>query len=339
MTAVPDVLASTAGLYEDASRTTWRLGGPRVIDALQGLLTNDVRAANVGQVIPCFALDAKGHPIADVRVWKLPDDAGRVLLDIPVSGATALREHFGRYLPPRFASVDPVPGSTIFRILGPAADDAVRAVLGGSEDLPGPDRFVLLATSAEVADPRAPSGGTALLARRPAHDGGGWDLLALLDPDDGLRTRLAEAVESTDGRRIERGAWDAWRVERGIPEYGRDYGIENLPQETGLVERAVSFDKGCYTGQEVVARIHYRGKVNRRLVGLRGTDLRSLDDGAELFLEARSVGHVTTRAISARLGPIALGMVRREVEPGARLAPSPAAVPGIEIVQLPFTFT
>jgi folate-binding protein YgfZ len=104
------------------------------------------------------------------------------------------------------------------------------------------------------------------------------------------------------------------RVERGRPRYGVDLDDSVIPQEAGLNERAVSFTKGCYVGQETVARLYYRGKPNRRLLGLR------LDSpaptGSELRLGERVVGRLGSSVVSPDLGPIGLALVRREAAPG-----------------------
>ena len=105
-----------------------------------------------------------------------------------------------------------------------------------------------------------------------------------------------------------------------------------IPQEAGLNERAVSFTKGCYVGQETVARLYYKGRPNRHLRGLAAaTELQS---GAELTLGGRAVGEVGSAAVSARLGPIALAMLRREAEPGARLEREDGG--DATVVELPF---
>ena len=96
----------------------------------------------------------------------------------------------------------------------------------------------------------------------------------------------------------------------------------------------VSFDKGCYLGQETVARVAYRGKVNRRL---RGLDLpAAAAPGAAVRLRGRDVGVVTSSAVSPRLGPIALAMIRSEAAPGARVEVDGAAGTAV-VVELPFT--
>src|ERR671934_93371 len=104
-----------------------------------------------------------------------------------------------------------------------------------------------------------------------------------------------------------------------------------IPQEAGLNERAVSFTKGCYVGQETAARLHYRGKPNRHLRGLRlSAPLRS---GTELVLGEREVGRLGSSVVSPRHGPIGLALVRREAAPGDELAAGEATA---TVVELPF---
>ncbi len=101
----------------------------------------------------------------------------------------------------------------------------------------------------------------------------------------------------------------------GRPRYGVDLDDSVIPQEAGLNQRAVSFTKGCYVGQETVARLFYRGKPNRELRGLRSAE--PLAVGTELVLEERVVGTVTSSVQSPRFGAIALALVRREAPVGA----------------------
>ena len=106
-----------------------------------------------------------------------------------------------------------------------------------------------------------------------------------------------------------------------------------IPQEAGLNERAVSFTKGCYVGQETVARLYYRGKPNRQLRGLRCS--ASVRAGDEVTFEGRPVGQIGSAAVSPRLGPIALSLVRREAPPGSTVAVGADGVCA-EVVELPF---
>jgi folate-binding protein YgfZ len=108
-------------------------------------------------------------------------------------------------------------------------------------------------------------------------------------------------------------------VEAGRPAWGRDIDDTTLTQEANLDElQAISYEKGCYTGQETVARVHFRGHVNRYLRGL-VLERDDVPPGAALWLSDKQVGDVRSVVISPRLGPIALGMVRREVPAGERL--------------------
>jgi tRNA-modifying protein YgfZ len=121
------------------------------------------------------------------------------------------------------------------------------------------------------------------------------------------------------------------RVEHGRPRFGIELGDSVIPQEAGLNERAVSFTKGCYVGQETVARLHYRGKPNRHLRGLRLSE--PVATGEPLRLGEREVGRVGTSVVSPVHGPIALALVRREAAPGDTVAAGEATA---TVVELPF---
>ena len=127
------------------------------------------------------------------------------------------------------------------------------------------------------------------------------------------RERLWEALRGRGGTPIELQAAECLRIESGRPRYGLDLDDTVIPQEAGLNERAVSFTKGCYVGQETVARLHYKGRPNRHLRGLRLS--APAPHGSELRFGGRTVGHLSS-ACSPHLGPIALALVRREAEPG-----------------------
>jgi folate-binding protein YgfZ len=331
-------LTGTVGLYEDLSRSIWSVEGQKALDALHGLLTNDLRGAEAGQLIPCLALTPKGRPIADLRVWKRATGEGPSLLDLSAEGADELRRHFARYLPPRFATISHLPEAKILRVLGPGAAGALNRALGADQELPAEDRFVQVRPETAADSDLGESSSGPLLLGRSESEGGGWDVL-LPAQFPGVDEVLLEAVESAGGCAVGPEAWEIWRVEKGIPIYGRDFGLENLPQETGLTERTVSFDKGCYTGQEVVARIHYRGHVNQRLMGIQSTGDEPLSPGAELFREEKASGRITSPVQSPLFGSIALGMIRREVDPGTSLSLSPVAKPDIVVRTLPFTST
>jgi folate-binding protein YgfZ len=121
------------------------------------------------------------------------------------------------------------------------------------------------------------------------------------------------------------------RIERGIPRFGLDMDGETIPQEAGINDRAVSFTKGCYVGQETVARLFYKGKPNRHLRGLRLG--KPVAHGEPIRLGEREVGRVGSACVSPTHGPIALALVRREAGPGDTVEVDGTTA---ELVELPF---
>jgi tRNA-modifying protein YgfZ len=125
--------------------------------------------------------------------------------------------------------------------------------------------------------------------------------------------------------------WQAARVEAGLPEFGTDFDASSMPAEAGLEERAISFSKGCYPGQEPVARLHYRGHANRGLRGLRYAG-QTPPPGTPVALDGREVGRTGSAAVSERFGAIGLAVLRRQVADGAQVDAGGAAT----VTALPF---
>jgi len=310
-------LAESVAIWTDPHRVIIRVGGPQADRMLNGLLSTDITLLQPGAAALSFILTAKGRPVAVPKVIRLSD---AVLLDVSRAAFPGIVDHFGTYLPPRFATVTVLETARRISLLGPRSDSAAAA----------------------VAAKLAPTSGPLFVPRDPS-EGGGMDIYVLSDADESVVTAVERAVAAARGTRASAADHEAWRIERGIPAFGVDITAENLPQETGLVERAVSFEKGCYTGQEVVARIHYRGRVNRHLRGLRCSDpsarLSSLQPGQTLYTKGRTAGAVTSSCDSPRFGPICLAYVRREVALGDEIGASPDAPTGWLVSQLPFTST
>src|ERR671914_165373 len=144
---------------------------------------------------------------------------------------------------------------------------------------------------------------------------------------------VADALAAAGGGRGAAGGAEVRRVETGRPRYGVDLDDSVIPQEAGLNERAVSFEKGCYVGQETVARLYFRGKPNRHLRGLKLSGPAA--SGEPLRLGEREVGKLASVVESPRFGPIALALVRREAAPGDSLTVGDDGVRA-EVVDLPF---
>ena len=158
-----------------------------------------------------------------------------------------------------------------------------------------------------------------------------------------MRTDLGVDLLCTDARadelRVELGVEEVseevaecLRIESGRPRLGLDMDADTIPQEAGINERAVDFEKGCYVGQETVARLHYKGKPNRHLRGLRLSE--PAERRTEVLLGEKVVGRIGSACVSPRLGPIALALVRREAAPGDTVLVDGAEA---QVAELPFT--
>ena len=143
---------------------------------------------------------------------------------------------------------------------------------------------------------------------------------------------LLAALERAGAVSVPEAVADCVRIERGRPRYGVDLDDSVIPQEAGLNERAVSFTKGCYVGQETVARLYHRGKPNRHLRGLRLA--AAAETGDEITFAGRTVGRLGSVAQSPALGPLALALVRREAPPGSEVTVGDEVA--ALVVELPF---
>ena len=283
--------------------------GPDAAELLQGQLTNDLDA--VGAEEGCYAalLDRKGHMQADMRVLRL--STGHIWLDTEPAAMEAVVRHLRMYSVGREVEIeDGSDAWAVTSLIGPAATEAAGT---------GP-------LQKEHAQRYFERQGIEVLA--VATDLG-LDLITRAEQASELRELLADsgAVEVSEA------AAEILRVEAGRPRFGREMSSATIPQEAGIEGRAVSFTKGCYIGQETVARLHYRGKPNRHLRGLRLEAPVASDEA--IALEAREVGRIGTTVTSPVHGPIALAVIRREAEPGAFVAVGENRVRA-EVVEPPF---
>jgi folate-binding protein YgfZ len=306
--------------------------GPKAIDALNGLVTNDVSQLAVGMGQHAVALTPKGKVVCDMTVVRISDE--RLMLAMLPHCLPAWLDLARKYINPRLAKVADererwvtwmlygTNASLVITDLGATSGVAESgADSAGSElaEWPAWSHGVADIASARVRLIRAP-----LLGTLP-----GFVIVAEAGEADAVRTRL-EAFARPRGSQA---VWELARVEAGRPEFGVDMDENTIPQEANLdTLGAISFTKGCYTGQETVARVHFRGHVNRHLRGL--TAAAPLPRSARVIdATGKDVGDVRSSALSPRLGPIAMAMVRREVAPGATVT-----VEGEEatVVELPF---
>ena len=297
------------GLVDRSERGKLALTGPEAKAFLQGQVSNDVESLTPGTGCYAAFLTPKGKMLGDIRILDAGDE---ILLD---TERVALQELFNMVRRFSVGYTLELHKRTVQRgllsLLGPETETvAAIGELGTAEDshaLVQIDGIVVRAIRTDV--------GLDLLCEAQ-------DTAALTGA---LIARGAEPVSETVG--------DCVRVERGRPRYGIDLDETVIPQEADLNDRAVSFTKGCYVGQETVARLFYRGKPNRQLRGLKLSAPAAT--GAEIALGDRVVGRVGSVAESPALGSIALALVRREAPPGSDVVVGADQVDAV-VVELPF---
>ena len=303
------LLREGAGLLDRSGRGKLILSGGEAAEYLQGQLTNDIEGLAPGEGCYCALLDRKGHLQADARALRLSE--AEIWLDSEAATTDTLKRHLETYKIGREVELSDVSSEwAILSLLGPAAPGLAAAS-------PGPENNH---GEVQLGGVQARWVGTDL----------GIDLIVLAAGAASLR----EALLKAGAAEISEQAAEIARVESGRPRFGAEMSSATMPAEVGIVERAVDFEKGCYIGQEPVARLHYRGRPNRLLRGLRLS--APAEAGAELALGDKQVGSIGSACVSPALGPVALAVVRREAEPGAPLRVGDGSTTA-EVVELPFT--
>lgn len=263
--------------------------GAKATDALNGLITNDVSTLGVGHAHAAAALAPKGKMLCDMIVVRESDEA--LLVGVAPLANDGWLAMLRKYVNPRLAKVaDESERYHASVVVGPTAERVAKA----SEAIATPFPFAMRAPALLVLADAMTAGGAAA------------DVAAAFD-----------AAGGTQGSEL---LWSIARVEAGIPEWGTDMDENTIPQEVNLDSLgAISFTKGCYTGQETVARIHFRGHVNRHLRGVLAREPLVAGDSIT-DASGKAVGDVRSAVVSPRLGPIALAMLRREIEPGGAVS-------------------
>jgi len=302
-------LREGCGLLDRSDRGKLLAAGPDAADYLQGQLTNDVEALESGEGCYAALLDRKGHMQADMRVLR-PGPGADLWLDTEPDALEAVRRHLETYKIGRDVEIEDLSAErAILSLIGPAT-----GAVAGTAPLP------------PFACETAALAGTECLVVGTEE---GVDLVVAVAERD----RLWGALIAAGAVEVDVAAAEILRIEAGRPRFGAEMSRETMPAEAGIVEAAVSFTKGCYIGQEPVARLHHRGRPNRHLRGLRLS--APVEAGAGLALGEKQVGRVGSACVSPALGPIALAVVRREAEPGAELVAGEDGVTA-RVVDLPF---
>jgi folate-binding protein YgfZ len=319
-------MRSAAVVVDRSHRGRMRFFGEKSGEALTGLVTSDVLAIQPGHGGYAAALSAKGRIIADMRILA---GAGSYLVDTPAKAWPAFLAMVKKYVNPRVAGYrDESHAIRDLGVFGPRSRPIVETVTGERSE-------VLLALEPYDHIDIVIDGQAVTVMRSPDVGVEGYELFVPFEIFDALWRRAIDAGASPAGL----AAWEVARVEAGRPEWGIDIDDSTIPQEANFDDLgAISYTKGCYIGQEVVARVHFRGHVNRHLRGLRSGNDDPPPTGAQLIDDGGNhVGDVRSSVASPRLGGLAIGMVRREVTAGTALkAKWETGERRVEMTTLPF---
>ena len=296
-------LRTGALLVDRSYRSRTIFPGVHARAVLTGLVTNDILALPPGAGCYACALTAKGKIVTDLRVFAREQD---ILVDVPPRSAIAWSDMLRKYVNPRQVKIQDASAELSHLGVYGIESRAFIAEATGVE----PERLADLPPYGHVEVPLDDS--TVLIARVPDLILEGYELFVRAGAAEALSQRLVSAGARPGGLE----AFDIARVESGRPEFGVDMDEATIPQEANMEElHAISFTKGCYTGQETVARVHFRGHVNRHLRGIRHANDAPIPPGATLEdPTGKNVGDVRSSLASPRLGGIALAMVRRETD-------------------------
>jgi folate-binding protein YgfZ len=311
-----EALRNGCGLLDRSQRGKLALTGAGAAEFLNGQVTNEVEKLTDGEGCYAAFLTHKGKMLGDLRVLRT---ASELLLDTERAALQALFDMIRRFKVGYDVELHKrTLECALLSLIGPKAREIATEATGAGA----------LPPATEHAHTAASIAGHQVRLISTAHPQG-IDVLCAVDAREAVSAALIAAGATSVGE----AAAEALRVEQGVPRYGIDLDETVIPQEAGLNERAVSFTKGCYVGQETVARLHYRGKPNRTMRGLLLSEPAATGD--EVHLGERLAGRLGSVALSPAHGPIALALLRREADPGDSVTIGARKIEA-QVVALPF---
>ena len=311
-----DVLQRGSGVCALFERTLIRVVGDDRVPFLHGMCSNDIKNARPGAIVPALFLTEHAHLIAEFFAW-VDDDS--ILIEIDQAAWSRAREHLEKLLVADDVEFEDCPDTVVVDVEGPRAAEAVQA----TKDVVVAEKW------------RWTRAGEISIGNLPRF---GAPACTILMPRQGV-TELLSSIESlgADFRPIGTEAIDIVRVENGIARVGVDSTDKTIALEARL-NRAISFDKGCYVGQETIERATARGGLKKKLCGLvvEGDRVPALNMSARF--EGKEVGRLTSAVVSPRLGIIGLAILNHSVwKPGTRLTIADIAGDlGAEVSDIPF---
>jgi folate-binding protein YgfZ len=323
-------LRSAAGVLDLGFRSRLALTGADRVRLLNGQVTNNIKDLAVGSGCYAALVTNKGKMQSDANVYILENE---ILLDFEPGFSGAIAQRLESYIiADDVQVVDAAPHYGLLCAQGPRAWDVVSALGLGFTRPASPFGISMLAdaTLGELYCMNQPRIGTT-----------GFDLFAPINSLAAIADKLIAAAKQLGGRACGWRALETARIEAAIPRFGLEMDQTNLPPEAGIDTRAVSYTKGCYIGQEVIARIRTYGQVARALRGLRFPEGVQVvpEHGDKLFVNGKEAGSIASAIQSPALGTtIALAYVRREHNKiGAPVTVMTTAGEAVaEVVEIPF---
>ncbi len=307
-------LAETAAFRILDDRLIVRVTGDDRVPFFHGMCSNDIKAAKPGAVVPALFLTERAHVIGECFIWV---DQNALVVETDLGSWPHSREQLERLLVADDVEMEDVPMEGVLHIEGPRAAGALEAA-----------KFAVSAMA-----PWTFAGVTGGMLGRVARSGtDGFSLIG----DRQLLDETARRLQAGGAVAVSAQALEIVRVENGVARVGLDATEKTIALEARL-ERAISFNKGCYVGQETVERATARGGIKKKLFGLRFPE-RGVEPGAALLLEGKEFGHVSSSVISPRLGAIGLGILHHSAwKEGTKLLVRDALGETVAVVsEIPF---
>jgi len=297
-----------AGIVTLSARVLVRVTGDDRALFLHGMCTADVKSAKPGAILPALFLTEHAHVIADAFIWVTSD---ALILDVDRDAWTRTRAHLERLLVADDVEFDDAVELALIDVEGPAALDATGAAST-------PWTFV--------------EAGGAIVGNLPRYGGPAVSVIA---PRDSVDSTIAAIIAKAPGsRRIDDAVLETIRVENGVARVGVDTTDKTIALEARL-NRAISFNKGCYLGQETIERATARGGLKKRMFGLKFSSERVPPVGSVLGLSGKEVGIVSSAVHSPRFGAIGLAILHHSAwTPGTELKVGEDG--GSIVTELPF---
>jgi folate-binding protein YgfZ len=335
------VRESGAGLIDLSWRGRILVSGSEAVQFLNGLITNDMKTLAENSWMPAAFPNVQGRLIASVRVIRLSDEQAATnkktfplfLIDTEAATHDRVLKTIERFtLAGDFRVTDVTSQTAQIAVNGKNAARVVSQVVGVAVSEFGPN------AAKQIAFPKNDASGDLTIIHATHTAGDGFDLIV----DAAKASDLWDALSAAGARPVGYDALEMLRIEAGIPRYGIDMDETNVVTEAGL-DDAVSYTKGCYVGQEIIARIKYRGHVAKRLSGIKFGNAVKVEAGAVIKSEDdKEIGRLTSSTYSPHLGrTISLGYLKYDYltpETGVKIIAGDKEIPA-QVTELPFVRT